>query len=86
MVSDDQDESTAGLLQRMAAALGRPARLWRLSPALLKLIAAICGKQAAMSRLCGDLSVDVSATRRALGWTPLVSLDEGLRRCGRDTT
>lgn len=86
MVSDDQDVSTAGLLQRMAAALGRPARLWPLAPALLKLIAVICGKQAAMSRLCGDLSVDVSATRRVLGWSPVVSLDEGLRRCGRDKT
>lgn len=86
MVSDDQDVSTAGLLQRMAAALGRPARLWPLAPALLKLIAVICGKQAAMSRLCGDLSVDVSATRRVLGWSPVVSLEEGLRRCGRDKT
>lgn len=85
MVSDDQDVSTAVLLRRMAAALGRPVRLLPLAPSLLGLVATICGKQAAMVRLCGDLSVDVSATRRTLGWSPVVSLDEGLRRCGRDT-
>lgn len=85
MVSDDQDVSTAELLQRMAAVFGRPARLWPLPPAVLELIAVICGKRAAMVRLCGSLSVDVSATRRTLGWSPVVSLDEGLRRCGRDT-
>lgn len=85
MVSDDQDVSTAELLQRMAAALGRPARLWPLPPAVLELFAVICGKRAAMVRLCGNLSVDVSVTRRTLGWSPVVSLDEGLRRCGRDT-
>jgi nucleoside-diphosphate-sugar epimerase len=84
MVSDDQDVSTAELLQRMAAVFGRPARLWPLPPAMLELIAVICGKRAAVARLCGNLSVDVSATRRTLGWSPVVSLDEGLRRCGRD--
>ena len=82
MVSDDQDVSTAELLQRMAAVFGRPARLWPLAPAVLELIAGICGKRAAMARLCGSLSVDVSATRRTLGWSPAVSLEEGLRRCG----
>lgn len=86
MVSDDQDVSTAGLLRRIAAALDCPARLLPVAPVLLRLIAATCGKQAAMRRLCGDLSVDVSATRSILGWAPVVSLDEGLRRCVRDAT
>lgn len=85
MVSDDEDVSTAELLQRMAAALERPARLWPFAPSLLEFLATICGKRAEMARLCGNLSVDVSATRRILGWSPVVSLEEGLRRCARYT-
>ncbi|MFZ5507801.1 MAG: UDP-glucose 4-epimerase family protein [Pseudomonadota bacterium] len=81
MVSDDEDVSTAELLRRMATALGRPSRLWPLPPALLTLISTLCGRRAAVQRLCGDLTVDVSATRRQLGWSPVISLDEGLRRC-----
>jgi UDP-glucose 4-epimerase len=31
-------------------------------------------------RLCGSLQVDISKTRKLLGWTPLISLDERLKR------
>ncbi len=33
-----------------------------------------------VQRLCGSLQVDIEKTRRLLGWTPPISLDEGLRR------
>jgi nucleoside-diphosphate-sugar epimerase len=45
------------------------------------LAAALVGKQdVAQRRLCGSLQVDIEKTRRLLGWTPPLSLDEGLRR------
>lgn len=81
MVSDDEDVSTAELLARMAAALGRRSWLWRLPQPLLVLGASLTGQGAAVQRLCGTLTVDVSVTRSRLGWSPVVSLDEGLRRC-----
>jgi nucleoside-diphosphate-sugar epimerase len=37
------------------------------------------GKQDVAQRLCGSLQVDIEK-RRLLGWTPPVSVDEGLRR------
>jgi nucleoside-diphosphate-sugar epimerase len=83
MVSDGEDVSTAGLLRRLAAALGLPARLWPVSPALLRGCAALAGRQAMMQRLCGDLTVDIELTRRLLGWRPPLTLDEGLRRCAQ---
>ena len=46
----------------------------------LKLAAAMVGKQDAAQRLCGSLQVDIEKTRRLLGWTPPLWLDEGLRR------
>jgi nucleoside-diphosphate-sugar epimerase len=82
-VSDGEDVSTAGLLRRMGLALKKPARLWPLPVAWLHWIGATTGRKAAMDRLCGSLTVDILATRERLGWTPPVSLEEGLRRCVR---
>jgi hypothetical protein len=48
----------------------------------LKLAAAMVGKPDVAQRLCGSLQVDIEKTRRLLGWTPPLSLDEGLRRAG----
>ena len=80
LVSDGEDLSTTQLLQRMALALGKRARLIPVPPVLLKLGAALVGKPAIAQRLCGSLQVDISKTRQLLGWNPPVSVDEGLKR------
>jgi UDP-glucose 4-epimerase len=41
--------------------------------------AALLGKRALSQRLCGSLQVDISKTKGLLGWSPLVSVNEGLR-------
>ena len=78
LVSDGQDTSTTELLQRMGTAMGRPARLVSISPALLKFIAVMLGKGDVAQRLCGSLQVDIEKTRRLLGWRPPLTLDQGL--------
>jgi nucleoside-diphosphate-sugar epimerase len=80
LVSDGEDVSTTELLRRMGQALGRPARLIPVPVSWLKLAAALVGKPDMAQRLCGSLQVDIEKTRRLLGWTPPISLDEGLRR------
>ena len=80
LVFDGEDVSTTELLRRMSQALGRPARLVAVPASWLKLAAALVGKQDVAQRLCGSLQVDIEKTRRLLGWTPLLSLEEGLRR------
>lgn len=80
LVSDGEDLSTAQLLKRMGAAMGHPARLFYLPPALLKLGATLLNKPGMYQRLCGSLQVDITKTRQLLDWTPPVSVDEGLRR------
>ena len=80
LVSDGEDVSTTELLRRMGQALGRPARLIPVPASWLKLAAAMVGKPDVAQRLCGSLQVDIEKTRRLLGWTPPISLDEGLRR------
>lgn len=80
MVGDGEDLSTAALLRRMGQAQGTPARLFYTPIVILKLGAAMLGKQTIYQRLCGSLQVDIGKTRELLDWTPPVSVDEGLRR------
>jgi nucleoside-diphosphate-sugar epimerase len=80
LVSDGEDLSTAQLLKRMGAAIGQPARLFYLPPTLLRLGASVLNRPGIYQRLCGSLQLDIAKTRQLLGWTPPVSVDEGLRR------
>lgn len=83
LVSDGEDLSTPALLRRLGSAMGRPARLWLLPPALLMAGATLLGRRAAAERLCGNLQVDITKARTLLGWSPPVSVDEGLRRAAQ---
>lgn len=80
LVSDDEDLSTAALLRRMGEAQGSPARLFYAPVSVLELGAAMLGKSSIYQRLCGSLQVDIRKTRELLGWSPPVTVDEGLRR------
>jgi len=80
LVSDGEDLSTTALLQRMGQALNRPVRLLPVPPALLRLGALVLGKSDVAQRLLGSLQVDIGHTRATLGWSPPISVDEGLRR------
>ncbi len=83
LVSDGEDLSTTQLLQRMGRALGKPARLVPVPPALLNLSAFLIGRTAVAQRLCESLQADISKTRRLLNWVPPLSVDEGLKKAGK---
>lgn len=80
MVSDGEDLSTADLLRRLGAAMGRPARLLNIPPVLLDAAATLLGKKEVARRLLGNLQVDITHTCDTLNWRPPVSVVEGLRR------
>jgi UDP-4-keto-D-QuiNAc 4-reductase len=83
MVSDGEDLSTAELLKRIAAPMNRPLHIVSVPVSLLRAAAVLTGRADLFERLCGSLTVDISATRRLLGWTPPVSTEEGLARTVR---
>jgi UDP-glucose 4-epimerase len=83
MVADCESPSTPELIGRMARSMERRERLLRVSPGILKALGSMLGLRAEMSRLCGSLVVDTSETRRELGWSPPISMDEGLVRTAR---
>lgn len=84
LVSDGEDMSTTELLERMAFALGKQARLLPVSMSLLHKVARLLGKQDLYQRLCQSLQVDISKTRELLSWTPPMSVDEALRKTATD--
>ncbi|KIF82715.1 UDP-glucose 4-epimerase family protein [Noviherbaspirillum autotrophicum] len=80
LASDDEDLSTAELLRRLSAALGRPSRLVPIPESWLLLGAHLAGKPGIYQRLCGSLQLDITHTRERLGWKPPFSVDESLWR------
>jgi nucleoside-diphosphate-sugar epimerase len=90
-VSDGEDPSTPELIRGIGRALGRPARLLPVPPALLRLagragdllrprFSAVPIDSAMVDRLLGDLVVDTSRLRREAGFEPPFTLEEGLAR------
>jgi len=81
LVSDDQDVSTTELLNKMTLAAGKKPWLIPVPMKLIQLTAAMLGKKAVADRLCGSLQVDILHTKEVLGWTPPITLEQGLERC-----
>jgi UDP-glucose 4-epimerase len=80
MVSDGDDLSTAELIRRIGAAMGRRVRLPPVPVGVLRFCGGLIGRKAEIARLCGSLAVDIEPTRRELGWSPPVSVGEALAR------
>lgn len=83
LVSDGHDLSTSELLARLAAALGRPARLWHVPGGMLRAAAALAGRAAQADRLLGSLTLDASRLRDELGWQPAVTVEQALAETAR---
>ncbi len=83
LASDGDDVSTPELLRRVGTALGRPARLLPMPPALLRLLATVAGRKDMAQRLCESLQVDISDTCQVLEWTPPRSMAYELEATAR---
>ena len=79
LVSEGEDVSTAELIRRVAAALGRPARLFPFPPSFMRFTGKLFGKSGAVERLVGSLTIDSSKIRRELGWMPPYTMEQGLK-------
>lgn len=80
-ISDDKFVTTAELMRALTRAAGKTPLLFPCPIGLLRFAAAILGRKAAMEKFTGSLTVDLSYTKKTLGWKPVISFDEGIRRC-----
>lgn len=78
LVADDAPVSTPDLVRAIAAAVGVEPHLVALPVSWLRLAGAVSGRGAAVARLTESLEVDTRAFRARFGWTPPLSLAQGL--------
>lgn len=81
LAGDGEDVSTTELLRGVAKAMGKPSRLIPVPAGLLQLGATMLGKKAVAQRLLGSLQVDITKAQQLLGWTPPLTVEQGLQRC-----
>jgi nucleoside-diphosphate-sugar epimerase len=79
-VSDVEDLSTAELVRQIANAAAVTPRLVRCPEVLLRVCGAILGKSAMVSRLCDNLQLDIGKAQTMLGWSPPLTVAQGMRR------
>ena len=82
LVSDGEDISTAKLVEKIAAALGRHNprhnRSFYFPPALLRAGATLLGRTEQVDRLFGSLRISDKKIRSDLAWAPPYTLEQGL--------
>ncbi|MCU8093306.1 SDR family oxidoreductase [Shewanella sp. SM20] len=79
LVSDDHDVSTASMVKHMSKALGKSSRLLPVPLWCYRLVGKITGKSDVVNRLVGSLQVDITHTKKTLGWAPPQTLEEGFK-------
>jgi len=80
LISDCEDVSTTVLLQKVATAFGKKALLLPVPVSLMTLAAKLLGKGDVATRLFSSLQVDSSRARDLLGWKPVITMDEQLKK------
>jgi len=78
LLSDGQDVSTSQLVELIAKALKKPARLFAVPQGLFRAVAGVLGKSSAVDRLFGSLYLDSAKIQQELGWVPPFSMQDGL--------
>ena len=78
LIADGQDISTTQLLQQLAHAMGRQARLLAVPVGWMRCAAGLMGKSDMADRLFGSLQVDSSKARELLGWRPVITMQAQL--------
>lgn len=84
LAGDDESLSTASLLRRMARAFGVAPCLLPVPVPILKAMACTIGRSAIIDRLCSSLQVDITKAKKVLGWSPPLTVDEGLAKAAKD--
>ncbi|MBV1899527.1 MAG: SDR family oxidoreductase [Cycloclasticus sp.] len=80
LISDGEDVSTTELLQKVAKAFDKRALLLPIPVSWMTLAAKLLGKADVANRLFGSLQVDSSKAYELLGWKPVITMDEQLKK------
>jgi nucleoside-diphosphate-sugar epimerase len=80
LISDGEDVSTTELLRKVAHVYHIAPRLVPIPVSWIQTVGRLLGKGDLADRLTGSLVVDSSKSEDLLGWKPVVSMDEQLKK------
>lgn len=80
LISDGENVSTTVLLKKVAKAFGKKAFLLPIPVSWMTFAAKLIGKADVANRLFASLQVDSSKARELLGWEPVITMDEQLKK------
>lgn len=83
LIADGEDVSTTELLQKVAKALGKNTCLLPIPTRWMNLAAQLISKRDVAQRLFSSLQIDNSKARNLLGWHPVSSMDQQLRKTAK---
>ncbi len=83
LVSDDDDISTADLLEEISKGLGVKNKAINIPPKLINTVVSVIGKSGVGQRLSGSLQVDISKAKTLLGWEPKYSTSESIQKTAK---
>ena len=79
LLSDDHDVSTSELISDMAHSMDRPVRLFYMPRFMVYVLFLLLGKRSAFDRLFDSLTVNISYTKKTMGWKPQYSYRDGIQ-------
>ncbi|MEZ7500932.1 sugar transferase [Psychrobacter sp. Arc29] len=80
LISDDDDISTAGLLDKIARGLGVKNKALSIPTNMINIAANILGKPGIAERLSGSLQVDIEKSKTLLDWQPKHTTAESIQK------
>ena len=80
LVSDNESISTTELIKKIRRVMGKSPKLFPFPLIIFNLLGRLVGRSNEVNKLLGSLKVDISHTRKVLGWSPIISLDDGLTK------
>lgn len=79
LVSDGEPVSTPDLIRNLAKALSKRCLVFPFPIFIMRFLAKLLGKSAAVDRLTQSLQIDSSKIRRELGWKPPYTMEQALK-------
>jgi nucleoside-diphosphate-sugar epimerase len=79
-VISDVQVSTTNLIRRLAAAFGRPVRLFPVPQSVFRVALQVLNRERLYYQVFGSLLIDSNLIRTRLGWEPVHDVDDELRR------
>lgn len=80
LLSDGKDVSIVQLIRCIAYIQGKSANLLPVPTSWINFLASLLGRRDVADRLLGSLSVNISKARSLLGWEPVVSMEQQLKK------